>query len=51
MSVHFRKACIVVDDVICEVKCETKWNKTQPQLVMQGFCESVEILNNKAYIK
>jgi len=50
MSVHFKKQCIVVDDIICNVPCETKWNKTQPNIVMQGFAEKVLIENNKALI-
>ena len=50
MSVHFKKSCTVVDDIICQVPCETKWKKTQPRLVMQGFANSVKIINNKAYI-
>lgn len=50
MSVHFRNTCTVVDDIICNVPCETKWNKTQPRLIMRGFAKSVEINNNKAYI-
>lgn len=51
MSIHFRNSCTVVDDVICEVPCETKWNKTQPQLVMRGFATDVRIVDNKAYIR
>lgn len=51
MSVHFRNSCTIVDDVICEVPCETKWNKNQPKLVMQGFANKVDIVNNKAYIR
>lgn len=51
MSIHFKKKCMVVDDVICEVGCETKWKPTQPKLVMQGWAKSVDIINNKAYIK
>jgi hypothetical protein len=51
MNIHFKKSCIVVDDIICEVPCETKWKKSQPNLVMQGFCTEVNIINNKAYIK
>jgi hypothetical protein len=50
MSVHFKKSCTVVDDVICEVPCETKWKPTQPRLVMQGFAREVKFINNKAYI-
>jgi len=50
MTVHFKKKCLIVDDIDCKVSCETKWNKTQPQLVMRGFATNVEIKNNKAYI-
>lgn len=41
MTVHFRGTCSVVDDIICNVSCNTKWKKTQPQLVMEGFCKEV----------
>lgn len=57
MSVYFNKTCTKVDDVVCEVTSNTKWNKTQPRLVIQGFCKEVVIVANKedgrtiAYIK
>ena len=55
MSVHFNKQCIKVDEVYCEVDTNTKWNKIQPRLVIQGFCKEVEIKekDNKkiAYIR
>ena len=51
MSVHFRKSCTVVDDIICQTPCVTKWKPTQPNLVMQGYAREVNIVNNKAYIK
>jgi len=50
MSVHFRGTCTVVDDIECLVPCETKWNRTQPNLVMRGFAKEVRIRNNKAII-
>lgn len=50
MSIHFKKSCFVVDDIVCNVSCETKWNKTQPNLVMKGLATSVEIKDGKAYI-
>ncbi len=43
MSVHFRGKCTIVNDIICMCPSATKWNKTQPYLVMQGFCENVII--------
>lgn len=51
MTVHFRKKCYAVENVNCKVACETKFNKQQPRLVMQGFAESVEIENETATIK
>lgn len=51
MSVHFKNTCNVVDNVECSVPCETKWNKTQPRLVMRGFATNVNIKNGIAYIE
>lgn len=50
MTVHFRGKCIPVDDVVCLVPCETKWNAKQPYLVMQGFAKDVRIKNKTATI-
>lgn len=41
MSLHFKNNCFQVKRIVCEVPCETKYNKTQPYLVMQGFCEEI----------
>lgn len=47
MSIHFRGQCHIVDDVICQVPCETKWNfKKQPNLVMKGKATNLKIKNN-----
>jgi hypothetical protein len=43
MTVHFLDKCHIVQDVICEVPCATKWNKRQPYLVMRGFAKKLEI--------
>lgn len=50
MTVHFRGKCICVQNIVCQVPCETKWNKRQPQLVMQGWASQVKIEDNVAYI-
>lgn len=50
MSVHFKGQCYVVSDVECKVPCETKWNQTQPQLVMRGFAKNVTFIRDKAVI-
>ncbi len=51
MSVHFRNRCISCDDVICEVPCETKRNKIQPYLVLQGYANNLEMVDNKIIIR
>lgn len=51
MTVHYKKQCLTVNDVICNVPCESKWNKSQPKLVMQGWATSLNIINGKAYIQ
>lgn len=50
MSVHFKGTCYNVDDVVCQVPCETKWNVRQPRLVMRGFAEKIRISAGTAYI-
>ena len=51
MSIHFRNKCMKAKNIECNVAIETKYNKSQPQLVMQGFAESVEIKDDICYIK
>ena len=43
MTVHFRGKCMPCIDVKCNAPVETKRNKQQPYLVMQGFAKSVSI--------
>jgi hypothetical protein len=50
MTIHFKNTCISVKDIECKVKCETKRNKTQPYLVLQGFCKGVKLEEDKAII-
>jgi hypothetical protein len=49
-SVHFKNQCLVVEDIKCQIPCESKKNKRQPRRVMQGFATDVKIKNNIAYI-
>lgn len=42
MSVHFRGSCYKTSNVICNVPSETKWNKRQPNLVVQGWAHSIK---------
>lgn len=46
MTVHFRGKCYPCKDVVCEVLCATKYNKTQPKLVMQGWAQEISILKD-----
>lgn len=50
MSVHFRGKCYRVTDIICQVPCETKWNKRQPNLVMRGWAKDVIITEDRKAI-
>jgi hypothetical protein len=52
MSVHYKGTCYIVNNVVCDVPCETKWRPTQPHLVMQGFASMLWIrsLDKKAII-
>lgn len=50
MSVHYKKQCIQCQNVVCYADTETKWNKTQPQLTMQGFASRIEIKEDTIYI-
>jgi hypothetical protein len=50
MSVHFKKQCIQCKNVICYAETESKWNKTQPQLVIQGFASDIKIDEDIIYI-
>jgi len=50
MTVHFKGQCIPCKNVICNVNTETKWNKTQPQLVMQGFAKTVRFTDNETVV-
>ena len=51
MSIHFKKQCIPCDNIICNVPCQTKRNKVQPYLVLQGFATNVKFENNIAIIE
>lgn len=51
MSIHFKNQCIPVENVNCLVPCETKRNKIQPYLVLQGYCTEIEIQGETGIIK
>jgi hypothetical protein len=41
MTIHFRGACYAVKNTLCMVESQSKWNKRQPHLVMQGWAREV----------
>jgi len=51
MSVHFRGSCYSTENVDCKVPCQTKRNKIQPYLVLQGYCTELEQKDNIIIIK
>ena len=42
LSIHWQGACHQVRDVKVLVPTESKWNKRQPMLVIQGWASEVE---------
>lgn len=52
MSVHFKGKCYKTKNVICKgVETETKWNeKSQPNLVVQGFASKLDIRDDRIII-
>jgi len=50
ITLHWQKKCIPVDDIICNVPIETKWNKQQPRVVIQGFATDIRIEDKIAII-
>jgi hypothetical protein len=50
LSVHFKGVCHPVKNVVCLPYCQSKWNKRQPYLVMQGYAQGVEIVDEVANI-
>jgi len=51
LTLHWNKQCISVRDIVCNVPVETKWNKRQPLVVLQGWATSVIVENKIAVIK
>ena len=50
MSVHYKGVCHIVKDISCYAVANTKYNKRQPYLTMQGVSSGVFIANDRAII-
>lgn len=51
MTVHFKGRCHIVKDILCECETSTKWKNGQPNLVMQGWANSLNIVDRTAIIR
>lgn len=50
ISLHYQKACHLVDALECNVPCQSKINKIQPRFVMKGAASNITIENGKGII-
>lgn len=50
MTIHFKKECTIVKNIVCHTTCESKWNKSQPYLTMRGWSSQIKILEETAHI-
>lgn len=50
LTLHFSKACHIVESIVCDVKTFTHLRKDQPRIVVKGHANKIEIKNNTAYI-
>lgn len=50
ISIHYKKQCIIVDNLVCNVKTYGTLQKTQPHFVVKGKCQSITINDRIAYI-
>lgn len=50
ISLHYRGACHLVNNLVCEVPTKGKINKRQPFFVMTGKAENIQIEDGMAHI-
>lgn len=48
ITVHYKGACHVVDNVVCKVDTQGRVRNSQPYWVMTGKCSSFEVKNGIA---
>lgn len=49
-SVHFKKTCYTTEHIDCRIETESKINKIQPHVVMQGWAQDIDVFGNKITI-
>ena len=50
ITVHYKNQCLIVDNVVCNVKTFGQLKNIQPKFVMKGKCKEVILKDNIAYI-
>jgi hypothetical protein len=50
MTLHHNNQCLFVEEITCSVPVQSKINKRQPRVVIQGFSNNVRVKNKKAII-
>lgn len=50
ISLHYRKQCIIADNLICNVPTWGVYRKTQPRFVMKGKASTIRLEGNQLII-
>jgi hypothetical protein len=50
ISVHHNNQCMMVDNIVCNVKTWGHIRKTQPRFVVKGKASTIEIKDGIAYV-
>jgi len=50
MSLHYKKQCFQVENIVCNALIHTKWNKKQPRIVMAGKASDIIVKGDSATI-
>lgn len=51
ITVHFRNTCYIAKNIVCNTSVNSKWNKVQPRLVMQGWCNNISVQDDSITIE
>lgn len=50
ISIHYKNQCMMVENIVCNVKTWGHLRKIQPRFVMKGKATSIEVKDGVAYI-
>ncbi len=51
VTVHFKKQCMLVDNLVCKVPTHGHIRGDQPKFVIKGKCKSIKIVDGVAHIE